>query len=601
MNDKNFDSFIKQSLDGHSSAVPNNLWKRIQAEKDFDPFVKEKLNNHNSPVPADMWQRIQDEKDFDTHIKHHLDNISSPVPTDMWQRINNEKDFDTHIKEKLDNHSSPVPASIWQRIRPEEKKRRPIIWWWAAAASLLLMVGIGASWYLNHRPSSVIISQQIKTPSANGSQANNSITALPNQSSSSSSPIRGHDSLTVPNANNTVTQSNPVTQHPTDPNNSVDPNISNPTNQQNIGNQQNTTQTSQAFLGRNKASNKANINSNFKHFDGGSTNNWKGGNNAEANNLPPNTSVVESGNTNSDHQNLLNGNTFNENEKQLLLNNLIRSSIASNQLMPKQLLRADKKLPSIVCPTIGPPARNDWYVEAFLSPDYVQKNLQDKPNGKNIKTGMDSTLHRQVSFSAGVNIVKNIGDNFLIKTGVQYSQVNELFKYNSGSDTRTTTIITTRDVIIAPGDTIHIRDTSTVTQTGTLTKQNQNRYKQWDIPIIFGYEFGGKGFRLNANAGVIANIRSSYQGNMLDTTQKVIDIASYNNTGVYKTNIGLGVYLGLGILKPINDNMDLLIEPHARFNLSNMTTDAAIFNQKNTILGLSVGIRYKINGRGQRY
>ena len=599
MNDKNFDSFIKQSLDGHASNVPKDVWKRIQAEKDFDPFVKQNLDNLNSNVPADMWQRIAAEKDFDTHIRQKLDEHVSAVPAGLWQRIQHEQDFDTHIKEKLDNHSSPVPANMWQRIRPEEKKRRPIIWWWAAAASLILMAGIGASLYFNRKPASDNISQNIKTPSANGSHSNNNITAVPKQSSANGSSIQGRDSLTIPDANHPITQNNYTITQNINPNN---PNNTQSNNLKKAGNLQNTTSSNinnQAFLDTKKQGGVPTNNGNFKISNNSGNRNLQNG---KSNNQPtPSASTsatAENGTNQFEHQQILNSSN---NERMLELKNLIRSSLANNKLMPKQLLRADKKMPSIVCPTIGPPARNDWYVEAFLSPDYVQKNLQDKLAGKNTKSGMDSTLHRQISFSAGINIVKNLGENFLVKTGVQYSQVNELFKYNSGSDTRTTTVITTRDVVVMPGDTIHVRDTSTVSQTGMLTKQTQNRYKQWDIPLIFGYEFGGNGFRLNANAGIIANIRSTYKGNMLDTAQQVIDIASYNNTGVYKTNIGLGVYLGLGFLKPLSDNMDLLVEPHARFNLSSMTTEAAIFNQKNTVLGLSVGIRYKINGRGQRY
>lgn len=578
MNDKNFDSFIKQGLDGHSSPVPIDMWKRVQAEKDFDPFVKDNLNKLHSAVPADMWQRIHD-----------------------------EKDFDTHIKEKLDNLTSQIPADMWQRIRPEEKKRRPIIWWWAAAASLILMAGIGASWYINRKPSSNNISKNKIAPSANSSQSGNNITVLSNQSASSISPIQGHDSLTIPNANHPVVKTNThvgndlhpsnYTNDPTNP--LTSPIFSNKTK---FDNQENNTSNpnSQAFLNNNNNGGNPTINNNIrsnidKNLHGAKTNN-------NGNNLNPTSAIAKNGlDELLENRSLLNSSTSTFSEKQSQLKNLIRLSLGNNKLAIRQLLSV-KKMPTIVCPTLGPPKRNDWYVEAFVSPDYMIKSVQDKSLASNTKKAMDSTLHRQVSFSAGVNIVKSLGKNFLIKTGVQYAQVNELFKYNSGSDTRTTTVITVRDVIVTPGDTIHIRDTSTVSQTGTLTKQNQNHYKQWDIPLIFGYEFGGNGFRMNADLGLIANIRSSYQGNMLDTAQKAIDIATYNNAGIYRTNIGLGVYLGLGFLKPLNDNMDLLIEPHARFNLSNMTTQATIFNQKNSIFGLSVGLRYKINGRGgQRY
>lgn len=591
--------------------------------KKFDSFIKNSLSEHDSHVPAEMWKRIQLEKDFDPFIKQSLDNLSSNVPAEMWNRIKAEKDFDPFIKRNLDNHSSAIPANMWNRIQSEKKKdRRPFAWWWATAV-LLLLLSSTTIWFFTKKssPSNGAVTNKTIAPEAKDALTTNTnapiVKHLPNTTAPSQEVTKQQKTNVSDTFMNTIQQSKTAQSnkipfsHNNQPNNNK--RLSNP--QKQSANQQpfnQKTSVLQAIKNKLPQKNKENMGlgttpeneldnlfSNKKDIAQTLNTNSSGNYFYEK---QKNTTLkgVDNNNQPTEVFTLQIDNKNNNTEKQLSLDKLIVASFTKDKMMPKQLLHVMAKNTVIACPPLGRTGRNDWYIEAFVSPEIVMKTLQDKPFGKNIQSGMDSTLQRQISFSAGINIVKNLGENWLIKTGVHYAQINELFKYSSVNEIKTTTVITVRNVIISPGDTLFIRDTSTVQTVGSITKQTQNHYHQWNIPIIFSYEFGGKDLRLNANFGIMANIRSSYQGNMLDTLQKMINISNYNNMGIYKTNLGISAYLGVGMIKPINDNMDFLIESHALFNLRNITTSSALFNQKNTILGLSLGIRYKINGNGQR-
>ncbi len=538
----------------------------------FDDMMRHKLNSHESPVPQDMFDNISSrlnamDQSFDAAVNNNMANYASAVPAGMFADIHNRMEafdttFDTAISSRLNNFNSPVPADIWQRIMNEKEKRRRVFWWWAAAL-LLTTMGVGNIYYANQ-------------PNANNTLASN-IKAKQNKTTTTTAAESPNPkkvtNLGLIKVLDAATPAKTPTQKSL-------------TNTGIITTDYKTNGYSVLGGGFVSSFRKNIFKNQYK-----TNSDLPQGNNNDAAFLPENEITLNS------TLPIDNGIAVNE-DQQLTFRQLIRTSF--NKLLPLQLLQANVKTPIIPCPINGDEPRNDWYMDVYASPMMVFKNVANKVAGKNIRTGMDSTLHKQVSFNAGMNLVKNIGEHFIVKAGVQYNQVNEAFRNNRLNEIKLITTITIRTVIIAPGDTISIRDTSVIQQIGTVTRQTQNRYKSWDIPLIIGYKFGGKDLKLNANMGVIANISSSYKGDMLDTTQQTINIPDYKTTGVYKTKVGLGLYTGLSVVKAIGERTDVLIEPHAIFNLTNTTTDAAWFKQKNIVAGISLGVRYKLNGKRQR-
>jgi len=531
----------------------------------FDDKIRDGLYNHESVVPTAMFDKISSrlnalDQSFDAALNAHITSYVSAVPANMFDDLSKrmdelDADFDADINNRLNNYTTDVPDGMWQRIMQEKYRRRPLAWWWAAALIFLTLAG-GTIYYFGLQQNDA----QQKLTSQNRENGN--------ISAHNQNPASTNSTLTPKTIND-------LEQNSMHTNENKNPSISNISDKNHNPNSSGKSIEEGSYLPASEAKNSTKQHKGFLNED----------------------VFVESGNF---RNHLATDEPFlDETEQhQNSLRQLIRASI--NKVSPRQLLEAKLKNPVLPCPINGDAPRNDWYVDFYASPMMVFKNVTGKIAGKNIRTGMDSTLHKQVSFNAGISLVKNIGENFLVKAGVQYNQVNEVFRSTRVNEIKLITTVTIRTVILSPGDTIYIRDTSVIQQIGTVTRQTQNRYKSWDIPIIIGYEFGGKDLRLNANAGIIANINSSYKGDMLDTAQQTINIAGYKNAGVYKTKIGLSIYAGLGIVKSLGNRTDLLIEPHARINLANTTTEAAWFKQKNITAGLSVGVRYKLNGTKQR-
>ena len=157
----------------------------------------------------------------------------------------------------------------------------------------------------------------------------------------------------------------------------------------------------------------------------------------------------------------------------------------------------------------------------------------------------------------------------LLKAGPQYSQVNQKYVYRTENEVKTTTVVTVRTIIRAPGDTVIVHDTSTVQQIGFKNNTVYNHFKSFDIPVTIGYQFGNEDLKFGINAGLVFNVSSWYQGVILDSSLATVTLNKTGN-GVYKTNIGMGLYAGFSAVKQLGEDLHIFLEPYFRYNLSNI-------------------------------
>ncbi len=253
------------------------------------------------------------------------------------------------------------------------------------------------------------------------------------------------------------------------------------------------------------------------------------------------------------------------------------------------------------CPSAHEPIKNNLNLEIYVSPDYTRKTINNSAGvDETFLKRKDSTESIRLSFSAGFRLSKTFGNNLLLKTGMQYSQINEKFSYRSENERKQTTLITIRKEILATGDTVMIRDTSMIEQIGYRVKTTFNRYRSIDIPLIASYEWGNDNLKAGVSAGVILNLYSWQKGESLDTSYVPV---AFNKDGgrTFKRNIGVGLFTGFSVLKKAGKSTDFFAEPYFRYNVSNITNNRSVFNQKFDVTGLNIGLRYKLNTQRQRY
>ncbi len=252
------------------------------------------------------------------------------------------------------------------------------------------------------------------------------------------------------------------------------------------------------------------------------------------------------------------------------------------------------KLPD--CPTIEKNAAgNKQYWEVYAGPDHAFENYKsygDTASNNYLQKRKASTKFAS-AFSAGVRYTKVFNNGTSVRAGINYTQVNEKFLYFNPNEIKNVTVITTRVVIRAPGDTIFISDTLQYQQTGTRIKTTYNRYRNIDIPLVIGYEVGNGKFHANINAGVIINVYSWYKGDVLDTLYQPVSITTGKGNSQYqfKNNIGVGFLGSVSLYYKMTDKLHLVLEPYFRYNLSPMSKENLNLQQKYHIAGLRAGLR----------
>ncbi len=252
----------------------------------------------------------------------------------------------------------------------------------------------------------------------------------------------------------------------------------------------------------------------------------------------------------------------------------------------KQTASLNKKVsPNVVlpdCPTIEKNAAgNKTYFEVYGGPDMAFRSLTDTANSAYLQKRKESTTFSS-AFSAGLRYTRVFNNGVSVRTGINYSQINEKFSVVLGN------IVQVVYIINANGDT-----TGSYTTTGTRYKTNINKYKTIDVPLVFGYEMGNGRLHTNINAGVIINAYSWQKGEVLDSANKPVSITTGKSNSPYqfKTNIGLGFIAGVSVYYKLNERLHLLAETYFRYNLSPMSKENLTLKQKYNTAGLRIGLR----------
>ncbi len=477
-----------------------------------------------------------------------------------------DKLFDNFISSKLKNYESQIPDGLWEKIILEEENKPKVIWWFnrnnliIGSIILFSLFSIGYLMIENSNNEKSLLN-------INKSIANNTIDNTNLLSTNSTIKTEIHELLiTTPIKSSAIVNKINIQKTSTNSINKISSINSQPKEFTNF-------KSNLQAIKYNIADKKLGINnSSVNEFD------------------------IEKNSKNYFSNNLNNKNKFNF--YQYIQTNSLPFVAEINSAKNETLLL--NKLYSGIedCPSSRDKIRNDLYIEGYVSPDYSYKNVTSTLTGNDrYLNKKDSAELLRMGFSVGIRFSKNLSNNLLIKTGLQYSQINEKFTLKTENDRKQTIVINTR-TIIRPGlaDTT-VSDTSITVQIGYRVRTNMNYYKNLEIPVILSYELSDaeSKWKLAINGGAIINLTSWFDGNTIDASNNIVNIGSKANEGFYKSHIGISLYGALSILRNINDKVDVFAEPYFRYGLSNSIKSDGGFAQKFNMIGLQLGARIKLN------
>lgn len=569
MTDNQFDKYVNDKLSDYAAPVPAGLWEKV-AEGQFDQFVGQQLKDVTVPVPDGVFDKILDAR-FDQYIGASLHNTETPVPTDMWDRVQDGQ-FDRFVGDSVQDYEVPVPEGLWEKIKPAEDDDRPFAWLWlrypaAAIFILLTLLGgaVGTYYYLQYRHPGVEQKAAVntkKTNPANHSTETPSVNDDNNKDAEGVLPEQVPDNAAAPVPANGTRQPLPYASAP------------------NTTHLKKQTKAEKSVVVIAPETLPVLAQQLPVHAGGDSRVNETPASLPGTSNDLPDLYYPE--------HIMLPGNTLPIERVHTGYSLDLHDVAALNPHHASSLNNV------IICPTDRKYHNTDWYLETYVSPDLSFKSVSNVSASQQYLARKDSSESQRIGFTAGVRLVKPLTDNILLKTGLQYSQINQKYVYRTENEVKTTTVVTVRTIIRAPGDTVIVKDTSVLQTIGYRNNIVSNHFKSFDIPITIGYQFGNDDLKFGINAGVLFNISSWYQGVILDTSLATVTL---NKTGnmQYKTKLGLGLYGGISVVKTLGDDLSLFFEPYFRYNLSNMTTDQAPYRQKFSLGGLSIGLRWNLN------
>lgn len=215
----------------------------------------------------------------------------------------------------------------------------------------------------------------------------------------------------------------------------------------------------------------------------------------------------------------------------------VRPSASRKDSLAKKMAAIKKDEPPRT-PKKGLLRDKPWYMEVYVSPD------------------LPFTPRRNwLSYSTGIRLSKMLTQRLSVSIGLQYSRIN--LKNSIGK----------RDSL-------------------TFLPPEADHFKNFDIPILIGYETGNAHFRSVFHAGIIYNEHTCPDG------------GQYNPVyGLYRRNTGISLYLGMGLMARLNERISLFTEPYLRLQLSNRGSSTIPFSQRLDVGGLNLGLRYDFKKR----
>lgn len=239
----------------------------------------------------------------------------------------------------------------------------------------------------------------------------------------------------------------------------------------------------------------------------------------------------------------------------------------------------------------------DKSLDIYYSSDFINKSLSGPESFDSHKSMRLATELPMYSFSAGFRFGYNLSYRWNLHTGVNYSQINEKFKYID-PESNSTRVITIKDYIYENGRIVDsIVKEETIVVPGTTIHTVYNKFRTIDIPILARYTLmANRYMSLSAVSGIYINVATFQKGMILNPLdQKPMDILQENADGnsMYKTNIGISLFGGLSLAYHLGANTDLLLEPHFRWQTETMTHQSYPLDQKINAFSLSTGLRYK--------
>jgi hypothetical protein len=231
-----------------------------------------------------------------------------------------------------------------------------------------------------------------------------------------------------------------------------------------------------------------------------------------------------------------------------------------------------------------------WFVEGFAGPEFGVRTLRPRtPEAVEYAQLREDTEEVQTSFSTGIRMAAVTPFGLSVRTGLQYTQLNERFNYQNEDEVRE--VIT--NIYNSEGDFIR---TDTTYESGTRIKTTYNRYRLVDLPLTVGYELHYPKFTLALHGGPVINLLFAQKGDFL--SEQGVPVTFTNGApgavDAFQDQLGLSFTGAIGLHYRVNTEVQIILEPHFRYIPQSFTLASYPLDQSYFTTGISAGVRVRL-------
>ncbi len=230
-----------------------------------------------------------------------------------------------------------------------------------------------------------------------------------------------------------------------------------------------------------------------------------------------------------------------------------------------------------------------WIIDAYFGPSLSQRELTANPDDKPYLVKRLNTERRDLAFNAGVRASLMLKGNFLVRAGVQYEQMTEVFEFIDPDYVKYHVEIVTQNGMTSI-DTVGV-------DYGERYQKTYNRFGMLDIPLAAGVELrkGRSGF--NINAGVSFNMLFWKRGAIISpvTAEPAWFTPKDGTLEVFRPRTGLSATASIQWFYHVTPRLRVFVEPYFKKIMRPITLSSHPVEQRYGLGGLRLGISKILN------
>ncbi len=231
-----------------------------------------------------------------------------------------------------------------------------------------------------------------------------------------------------------------------------------------------------------------------------------------------------------------------------------------------------------------------WLFDAYAGPSLPKRELTATVSDyENYLGQRRTTEHADWAFHAGLRGSLLLGRHFLLRSGLHYEQMTEVFEYADPDFIQVTIRQTTKIIDNVP---VTVIDTIGIDY-GEHYVKTYNRYGRLDVPLMAGVEFRQGRAGLSLQAGASLNVYFWKRGTILDTQSQPLNFTPDDGSGkspVFRQRAGWSTTASAQFFYHLRPRLRVFAEPYGSHNLRPLTLDGQPISQRYTTWGLKLGL-----------